>query len=552
MKNFESGNRRAVSDAISYEDDDVDHQFANSARSGNREAPVADARHYRTILNALPTGVMVVDSETLVVRYINDSWLNTARNLPSHSLLTAESIIGTPLYELDPAIADRRSDLTRPRSATSKVRIEIGGRNFDVVVSRISGWPDDPNAMLLTWIDITGRHRLINRFLQMLDHMPFGVFTADAKTLKVVYTNRTARELLRPLENCLPVPVDSLVGSSVDAFYDDSQKHRPILGNPDSLPHHSRVEIGSETFAITATAIVDTDGSYVSPMLTMQKVTDQVSLIDTFETNVRALASDVTEASAALRSTAESMSQSASEGLTESQAVAAASATASSNVDTVAAATEELTASISEINERVVQSSRIARDAVQMAADTSSRVKTLSSASEKIGAVIDLIRAIAAQTNLLALNATIEAARAGEAGKGFAVVASEVKNLAAQTAKATQDIAKQVSDIQDVMAHAVQAMGQIERTINEIDQISGSISSAVAQQGGATQEISRNVQSAATGTMEVTDKIARVSRSSADTGKQAEAVLSAAQRLADLSGRLGEEVDKFSASVQRR
>jgi methyl-accepting chemotaxis protein len=187
-----------------------------------------------------------------------------------------------------------------------------------------------------------------------------------------------------------------------------------------------------------------------------------------------------------------------------------------------------------------------------MAADTTSKVRGLSAASEKIGAVIDLIRTIAAQTNLLALNATIEAARAGEAGKGFAVVASEVKNLAAQTAKATQEIAQQVSDIQDVMAHAVQAIGQIESTINEIDQISGSISSAVAQQGGATQEISANVQSAASGTMEVTDKIARVSRFSADTGTQADAVLQAAKHLQQLAETLGAEVDKFSTSVQRR
>ena len=551
MKTYESGHRRAMEDSVAFDDDD-EEEIAEVTPAGKSERTAVDNRSLRVILNSLPTGVLVVDSETLIVHYLNDAWLNTARNIPSHRLLTAESVVGSALDGLDPNIAKHRDELINPKSLPCKLMIEIGGRSFDVLVSRIDGWPGDPNAMLMSWVDITTRHRLISRFLQMLDHMPFGIMTADAKTLKVVHCNKMGQNLLRPLEKHLPVTVDAIVGSNIEVFYPDPAQQRRVLSDPANLPHSASLKIGTETFAVTATAIVDSDGRYVSPMVTMQKVTDQVSLIDTFETTVRALASNVTEASAALRSTAEAMSASAAESVRESQAVASASATASSNVDTVAAATEELTASISEINDRVVQSSRIARNAVQMAADTSSKVKSLSSASEKIGAVIDLIRAIAAQTNLLALNATIEAARAGEAGKGFAVVASEVKNLAAQTAKATQDIAKQVADIQDVMAHAVGAIGQIEHTINEIDQISGSISSAVAQQGGATQEISRNVQSAANGTMEVTDKIARVSRSSAETGKQAEAVLGAAQRLAGLSEQLGTEVDKFSTSVQRK
>jgi methyl-accepting chemotaxis protein len=550
MKTYETGSRRAIEETVALDDDELDEVQADDAVQDQLTG--FDARRFRSILDALPAGVVVVESETLTVRYLNNAWLNTARNIPSHRYLTAESVIGSPLDTLDPAIARNRDQLANPRSLPFKLQLDIAGRSFDVLVSHLEGWPGDPNAMLLAWIDITTRHRLISRFLQMLDHMPFGVMTADSKTFNVVYNNRTSAELLRPLEAYLPIKVDDIVGSAIDAFHVGAALQRKTLGDPVNLPYRSRIEIGPETFALTATAITDADGTYISPMVTWERVTDQVSLIDTFETNVRALASEVTDASVVLRTTAEAMSSSASESVAESKAVATASATAAANVDTVAAATEELTASIAEINQRVVQSSRIARDAVKMAADTTSKVQGLSAASEKIGSVIDLIRTIAAQTNLLALNATIEAARAGEAGKGFAVVASEVKNLAAQTAKATQEIAQQVSDIQDVMAHAVQAIGQIESTINEIDQISGSISSAVAQQGGATQEISANVQSAASGTMEVTDKIARVSRFSADTGTQADAVLKAAKHLQQLSERLRAEVDKFSTSVQRR
>src|SRR6185295_7223836 len=103
------------------------------------------------------------------------------------------------------------------------------------------------------------------------------------------------------------------------------------------------------------------------------------------------------------------------------------------NVQTVAAATEELSSSIDEISQQVSLSAGIAREAAGQAERTNHTVEGLSQAADKIGQVVSLIQQIAGQTNLLALNATIEAARAGEAGKGFAVVAQEVKQLATQT-----------------------------------------------------------------------------------------------------------------------
>src|SRR6185503_10372159 len=107
---------------------------------------------------------------------------------------------------------------------------------------------------------------------------------------------------------------------------------------------------------------------------------------------------------------------------------------ASSNVQTVAAASEELSASIAEISRQVTNAATTASRAVDEARQTDATVQGLAETAGRIGDVVKLISDIASQTNLLALNATIEAARAGEAGKGFAVVASEVKGLANQTA----------------------------------------------------------------------------------------------------------------------
>src|SRR5262249_26571277 len=148
---------------------------------------------------------------------------------------------------------------------------------------------------------------------------------------------------------------------------------------------------------------------------------------------------------------------------------------ASTNVQTVAAAGEELSSSIAEIGRQVSSSTKIARKAVDDAQQTNAKIQSLAEAAQKGGDVVKLINEIASQTNLLALNATIEAARAGDAGKGFAVVASEVKSLANQTAKATEEIATQISGIQGATKESVDAIRAIGRTIKEVDEIATTI-----------------------------------------------------------------------------
>src|SRR5262249_15529087 len=152
-------------------------------------------------------------------------------------------------------------------------------------------------------------------------------------------------------------------------------------------------------------------------------------------------------------------------------------------VQSVASATDEMACSIDEVSQRVHQSEKIAREAVDQAENTNAQVMELSNAASRIGNVIKLITDIAGKTNLLALNETSEAARAGDAGKGFAVVAQEVKALAAQTAKATEEIDCQITGMQSATRESVRAIHEIGRAIGKISEIASSIAATVEEQG---------------------------------------------------------------------
>ncbi|MDC7685098.1 methyl-accepting chemotaxis protein [Asticcacaulis sp. BYS171W] len=219
------------------------------------------------------------------------------------------------------------------------------------------------------------------------------------------------------------------------------------------------------------------------------------------------------------------------------------------NVQNVASATTELSASIGVIGDQAVRSVEIAAEAVAEADKTNESMAELSRAADQIGEVVDLINAIAQQTNLLALNATIESARAGEAGKGFAVVASEVKSLAQQTAKATDEIRDRIKDIQSAAQNGVAAIRGIGSTIKHMNEIASSIADSVHQQGDATNEIARNVNEASDGTTTASSSVSQLSASAADTEKASTEMLGAARQLTQRTEAMSENIRRFLSEL---
>lgn len=271
--------------------------------------------------------------------------------------------------------------------------------------------------------------------------------------------------------------------------------------------------------------------------------------IDNSSERFRETITKLSNASQELEHVAEKLSHSAENTTRLGGVVANASADASSNVQSVAAAAELLASAVRSISLEVQRSRDIAMNAVERANQTDARITALSHAARRIGDVIELINSVADQTNLLALNATIEAARAGDAGRGFAIVAQEVKALAAQTANATSEISRQISEMQAATSDAVGFIKTIGATIDEISAITSAIAAAIEEQNTATNEIVRNVQSAAIGTAQVAESITEVREGATDTGRTSTDLLGAAKNLSDNSMMLQNEIDEFLSLI---
>jgi methyl-accepting chemotaxis protein len=235
----------------------------------------------------------------------------------------------------------------------------------------------------------------------------------------------------------------------------------------------------------------------------------------------------------------------------QSGSVAQNAQEATEQVETVAAATEEMTASIASVSQSVSSSRQVAERAMTEAAEAERVIQQLSVQSDRIGEIVSLISAIARQTNLLALNATIEAARAGDAGKGFAVVATEVKNLAAQTAKATEDITAEIGAIRSATSEAVANTNRISDTIGSINGMSVEVASTVDQQSATMSEIARSVSEAARNNRNVTNEIGDVQTASQSAERALEEVMEATRVLASQSEAIDRAVSNVLIAIRK-
>lgn len=217
-----------------------------------------------------------------------------------------------------------------------------------------------------------------------------------------------------------------------------------------------------------------------------------------------------------------------------------------------ASAVEELTATITDISEKIYVNAQNAEKARAIVADVNGQIiesnehmknnteamDKIREASDKIAEIIGSIEEIADQTALLSLNASIEAARAGEHGRGFAVVATQVGALAEQSSEAARNT-------KDLIQNAIMAVEEGIQFANSTAQSLVAVVENVKIVNDSMSEIavaSDNQARAAAQITEGINQIAGVVESNSATSEESAA---ASEELSKQADKLKELVGRF-------
>jgi methyl-accepting chemotaxis protein len=281
------------------------------------------------------------------------------------------------------------------------------------------------------------------------------------------------------------------------------------------------------------------------------KIRDFAAARTTFEQDTALVVADLATVTEEIGSTAKQLSAAAGATAESTVVATGASGEARSSLETVAAATGQLNASIGEINQQIHRSAEIAHEAKRETEEAGQRTEVLIKSAARVRQVVAMIKEVADQTNLIALNATIEAARAGEAGRGFAVVANEVKSLAGQSARAADEITSQVNDIETGVAAVSGAIRAASGVIAAMDEAAESIASTMEQQSAATKEITRNVEQALANATTVTGSMQGVQSATEATRNSADQLNQSSTDLETQCGRLSGSVSDFLGALKK-
>ncbi len=243
-------------------------------------APAAapDLTKMRSVLDSLPTRVMLADTQ-LVITYANPATVEGLRALADWIPVSPDNLVGSSLdiFHKDPSyqrglLADPEKHLPR------RAHIQVGPETLDLNVAAIYDDNGTYVGAMATWDLVTEKLALeqqVARVTSMMENSPTNMMFAD-REFNITYMNPASLETLRGLQEYLPVPVDKIVGTSLDVFHKNPDYQRGILADDANLPRRANISVGPETLDLNVSPITDKDGKYIGAMATWEVITGKL------------------------------------------------------------------------------------------------------------------------------------------------------------------------------------------------------------------------------------------------------------------------------------
>jgi methyl-accepting chemotaxis protein len=416
--------------------------------------------------------------------------------------LDVDNLIGTCIDGFHKNPAHQRALLSDPSRLPAKAEINVGGLEFEVNATMVTGVNGEYMGNMVEWKDITEQKEAERQIEEMIGGAVLGQLDTRIAADQFSGFLRTLGEGINQLMDAVAEPV--------------KETKRVISGLADGDLTQNMAGDFKGDFADLRDAV----------NATMTKLLSMVGEIGTASSTIASAANEISQGTADLSQRSEEQA---------------------SSLEETASSMEELTGTVKQNADNARQANQLASSAREEATKGGEVVgkaieamSEINKSSKQIADIIGVIDEIAFQTNLLALNAAVEAARAGEQGRGFAVVAAEVRNLAQRSASAAKEIKTLINESVEKVTEGSKLVDQSGETLTEIVGSVKKVSDIIAEIASASQE-------QASGIEQINKAVVQMDEMTQQNGALVEEAAASSEAMSDQAISLDELIGFFNA-----